>query len=137
MLLNWDGTDSVGVPELDRDHQYIFDIANHLRSAMHCGLGWTAVGGILSELEVYVEKHFLAEEAFMRTRAFPGLAAHQLEHNGLRGELHELRKRYLEGQTQLAVELMDFLLEAIRNHLEGTDRQYAPAPQVVTSGCPA
>ena len=127
----WDPSSSVNVPEFDRHHRQLFALVNHLHEFMLQGMGRTLVLGAIEELTRYAQSHFFAEEAFMRARAFPGLAQHCAEHEAFAGQVREFKQRYDQGAVSLSVELLEFLGEWLQKHIRRADREYAP-PQPIS-----
>ena len=122
----WDPSSSVNVPEFDGQHRQLFALVNHLHEAMLQGMGRALMSGAIVELTRYARTHFAAEEAFMRARAFPGLAQHCAEHAAFSGQVREFQQRYDLGGVNLSVELLDFLAGWLQKHIRVADREYAP-----------
>jgi len=123
-LFTWDESCSVNVPEFDRHHQHLYCLVNSLHDAMTRGQARSALAPILDELISYTKSHFLAEEAFMLARAYPGLAAHKAEHAALTSQVLEFRERFSEGKAPITLELMHFLRDWLINHIQRSDKLY-------------
>ena len=61
-MLNWDEKYSVGIQSIDQQHHKLFDLLNHLLSAMKQGQAATVTNKIISELSNYAIIHFQKEE---------------------------------------------------------------------------
>lgn len=72
MAIQWDPSLSVGVKQIDEQHQELFRRVNELVDAMHRGRSQAQLGEMLSFLSVYVVQHFGAEEKLMSERWYPG-----------------------------------------------------------------
>ena len=123
-LFLWDQTCSVNIPEIDRQHQYLFALINHLHEAMLFGHGRLLVAGVLKELAAYAGSHFASEEAYMRGTAYHGLALHQAEHAFYLQKLRTFTEQFDNGTTELTVEIMSFLENWIRRHVQHSDKEF-------------
>lgn len=125
LVFAWDKTVAVNIPEIDRQHQYLFALLNHLHEAMIFGQGRIMVAGVLNELTGYAESHFASEEAYMRGIAYSGITEHQEEHAMCVRRLAMLRGQYEQGATEIAVEVMSFLAAWLREHIGRADKEFA------------
>jgi hemerythrin-like metal-binding protein len=125
VIFPWLDKYSVGIPQIDAQHQGLVRLINDLHAAMSAGQGKQSVGKILDELVRYTEQHFSYEENMMRTRRYSKLTGHQAEHKRLTGQVVELREKYKNGGLALTVEVMQFLKNWLANHIMGHDQQYA------------
>src|SRR5512140_1002499 len=98
--LKWTPTLSVGVDEIDRQHQELIQRINDLMVAMESGVGPERVDGLLDYLERYVVFHFGAEEELMTRHEYPKRADHVDEHAELVRDIAKLRAQHqAEGAT--------------------------------------
>jgi hemerythrin-like metal-binding protein len=121
-LLDWSSSYSVGHQQFDEDHEHLVTVINYLHAAMRCGQHPLIISGALDELWEHSERHFRAEETYMRAIEYPFLAAHKQEHVSLLLEIANLRERYEHGDTHLNTELIQLLLRSIE-HIEESDRR--------------
>ena len=63
-LLQWSDALSVGVVEIDRQHQKLVTMINDLNDAMRAGKGKDALGKTIAELIAYAATHFKTEEKY-------------------------------------------------------------------------
>jgi hemerythrin len=89
----WTEDLAVGLPELDRQHQTLFEHANAFLAAARSGDPQRVVGETLDFLRKYVAHHFSHEESYMRRIGYPGIEAHAAAHRAL--------TRHLEGVVAL------------------------------------
>lgn len=122
MSLHWSPALSVGVPEVDAQHQELFRRAERLVHAIRGG-GGGELGELLEYLGEYVDQHFSAEEALMVRAGYPGLAAHHAAHERFRADLAEQSLACArEGATPaLALGLHNWLSDWLRSHVGGAD----------------
>lgn len=116
---------SVGIPQIDAQHQGLIRLINDLHAAMAAGQGKQVVGKILDDLVRYTEVHFRSEEDFMRQKAYSKLVAHQAIHKTLTAQVVDLRQKYASGKLMLTLEVMQFLKSWLADHIMGHDHQYA------------
>jgi hemerythrin len=79
MALRWTSALSIGVPEIDRQHEQLFEQVDRLHGAM-LRRDRQEAASTLHFLERYVRGHFAAEDMLMRALDYPGRAEHIAEH---------------------------------------------------------
>jgi hemerythrin len=122
MALRWSSELSVGVPEIDVQHEELFERVDSLESAILARDRGGAVK-VLNFLLDYVRLHFAAEEALMAALAYPGRAAHEAEHAAFARTVEALGS-YLdtEGATAALVHRMEReVTQWLRDHVFSTD----------------
>jgi len=126
-VMVWKPSLSVGVAEIDAQHQELFSRVNNLLEATSHGQGKDEVGKLLDFLASYVSEHFATEERYMEAWRFPDAPGHKLLHQRFRQTVQGL-KAHLESQsvTSLFVilvqkEVCDWLLQ----HVAKADMEYA------------
>jgi hemerythrin-like metal-binding protein len=124
-LINWSRSYSVGVSQMDSEHQRLIDIINNLYAAMRSGRSKDAIGSILDELLDYTKTHFAHEERLMQQCQYEGFDAQKRAHEALIAQVVEVQKKYHAG-TALGQEVMTFLKNWLINHIQGTDKKYGP-----------
>jgi hemerythrin-like metal-binding protein len=125
VIFPWLEKYSVGIPQIDTQHQGLVRLINDLHAAMIAGQGSQNIGKILDELVHYTEAHFSYEENMLRERNYSRLFGHQLEHKRLTGQVVELREKYRNNAITLTMEVMRFLKDWLANHIMGHDQKYA------------
>ena len=124
-LINWNQGMSVDVVEIDRQHQKLIEMVNELNSAMKMGKGKDTIGKILTGLTNYTLVHFKTEEKYFDRFEYPETDAHKKEHATFVGKVSDFIAKYESKQRLLTIEVMDFLSGWLKNHIMGTDKQYA------------
>lgn len=89
MALQWSSALSIGVPEIDRQHEQLFEQVDRLHGAM-LRRDREQAAAMVGFLERYVRNHFAAEDALMRALAYPGREVHVAEHAAFAREVEEL-----------------------------------------------
>lgn len=98
MPLQWTQALSVGIPEIDAQHQELFRQVDRLLEATLAD-DHGQVGAMLTFLGEYVATHFSTEERFMRDVGYPGLDRHREEHERFAADLRELHRDFAEAGT--------------------------------------
>jgi hemerythrin len=124
-LVTWDQTYSVSVRRLDEQHQKLFALLNALHEAMRQGRGQAVVQDTLGELATYTVTHFRAEEELMRKTNYPGLAAHQAEHQRFVDKVNQFTQDLKGGGNVSSLQVVGFIKEWLAEHIRRTDRSYS------------
>ncbi|HYH38834.1 MAG TPA: bacteriohemerythrin [Azospirillum sp.] len=123
-LLTWDDTLSVGVPEMDGEHQVLVSLYNDAARAFAAGCGREEKRKLLNELDTYAFYHFGMEEALMRVCRYPKAREHGGEHASFRRELAELKAELdsLEDEDAFEQHALTFIRTWISRHIQGSDK---------------
>ena len=124
-FINWSSDLSIGVVQIDGQHQKLVGMVNRLHDAMKNRTGAQEVAAILSELVEYTKYHFATEEKLMQQHGYPETQAHKTEHTNLTKQVAELAVKVGESNTSLiTIETMNFLRDWLKNHILGTDMKF-------------
>ena len=119
--LEWTVEYSTGIPKIDSQHAYLFELANRLARALASGRSDEVLANIVQELNDYVNTHFAYEESVMQ----------QAMHKKMREQLAEYVVQ-LQNKTLSAQALSKFLEVWLTEHILHEDMAYIPA--VAASG---
>ena len=122
----WKRRYSVGVRELDEQHQAIMGGLNELHELMMRGKVDEAVTPLINSLVSLAGEHFATEERLMESARFPGLAQHRAAHQALSSKVREFLARQELGEPAAYSQFMYFLREWITRHMEKEDQEYVP-----------
>ena len=123
--LQWTERYSVGVPELDRDHQQLFRSVNSLIEEIQQGNRGAVLHELLDLILEDVMTHFEREERTLEQAQFPDLADHRAEHD-------LLLRAVLRFKFELKYDRLDsayaarFLVDWVRQHLDEKDLKFKP-----------
>ena len=122
--LEWTQALSVGVEEIDGQHQELFRRAAQLLRGIHEGQP-EELGGLVDFLYRYAVEHFGAEEEHMRRTGVPGYARHKAEHDRFVSDLLALaRDHERQGAGAfMALKVNHWLAQWLREHVSGTDAE--------------
>lgn len=125
-FIEWSDELSVGIEEIDAQHQVLVGLVNEMHDAIQHRHGSSVVIGILKRLADYTRIHFAVEESLMRILAYPGYDGHKEEHEKLLEHVKELQEKVDSGRTAIGFELMHFLKIWLTKHIMESDKKYAP-----------
>jgi hemerythrin len=114
---------SVGVPEIDRQHQRLIYLFNGLEEGLLRGSATRILRGLLAELVSYTKYHFTTETNILRLDGYRGLASHVQSHDEFVAKLEALEPLLQrEGADTVAMEANRFLRSWIVRHIIVADR---------------
>ncbi len=120
----WDDSYSVGVWQIDRQHQYLIGLINRIKNASMEFNPQLIVETIL-DMQSYARFHFADEEDLMRRYEYPDLARHARIHAGF---IHKA-ETFLDDLEDIPLatisEVSGFLSEWLINHIVKTDGEYS------------
>jgi len=126
-LFHWSKRYSLGIEVVDEQHKVLVGIINELHDALKEGEGEKVLGRILRSMEDYAKFHFSTEEKYMAEFGFDGYAPHKAEHDIFRKKIPEFKESFDNGNIMIALELMRFLTDWLRKHIDVVDRQFVKA----------
>jgi hemerythrin len=119
----WTEQMSVGVPEIDRQHQRLVDLFNGLEEGLLRGGAPRILRGLFAELASYTRYHFTTEAHVLRMDEHPALRAHLDAHEEFVAKLADLEPLLQrEGAWAAAMETSRFLRSWILRHIVVADR---------------
>lgn len=125
-FFQWSESMSVGIEELDTQHQKLVELVNTLFEAMRMGKARQVLVDVLKELIDYTYYHFETEEQKMKEYGYPNYVSHVAEHERLVKEVSALYERFQKGDVFLSVDTLNFLKNWVTNHILQTDMAYKP-----------
>ncbi|WP_052464895.1 bacteriohemerythrin [Geoalkalibacter subterraneus] len=125
-LIDWSDDLSVNIGVIDMQHKRLVEMINKLYHAMKTGKGDQVMGPLFVDLIEYTGKHFATEERFMKDKTYPDYESHKAEHEKLVARVLELKAKLEKGEKVFSSEVFNFLKGWLINHIQGTDKKYAP-----------
>lgn len=125
-FIEWSSELSVGIEEIDAQHQILVDLLNQVHEAIQQRQGVETTDRIIQRLYEYTRVHFAVEESLMRILHYPEYERHKKEHDKLIIQLNELRIKLDAGKASISFELAHFLKTWLTKHIMETDRHYTP-----------
>lgn len=127
VFFKWLPEYSVGIDEIDAQHQELVNILNRLFVAVSRLEGEQVIAGILDGLTAYTRTHFALEEQLLRQAKYIELDAHLAEHHKLLDKLNALSRKHLEEEKPIYFEMLSFLKTWLKEHIQGEDAKYSTA----------
>ena len=125
LVLEWCPEYSVRHEQLDSEHQRFFQLVRNLYEAIRVSASRAVIGAILGELYAYSVSHMTHEEDILEECGYPELASHRAEHKQFRKKIRDYMDEFESGNTAIALSLLQFLQDWLRDHLVGADQRYA------------
>jgi hemerythrin-like metal-binding protein/PAS domain S-box-containing protein/putative nucleotidyltransferase with HDIG domain len=123
--VQWTENFSVGVRELDKQHQKLIKLLNRLISMQGSKEAHSeAVSDILLDMTTYTQVHFTAEERLMEAYDFPGLKEHIKQHSDFRKKITDLSTATTIGAEQIPGALLEFISDWLTHHILIDDMAY-------------
>lgn len=124
--LEWNANYATGIPEIDAQHSYLFELANRFIRGLNGLPDPVAQRQLLAELTSYTQTHFTFEEKCMEDAGYPHLAEHRASHQRLRVQLARFASDVESGKLEPRA-LAEFLRNWLRLHVLREDMRYIPA----------
>lgn len=123
---SWDTAYLLGIPEIDRQHEKIFDIYDQIvnMSDLQEKYQDDEMKNILHELEDYLKIHFKSEEALLHKANYPNIEEHIIEHEMFIKKVDEFVLGYQANSPILLNNMLDFLKKWLVSHIMVTDYVY-------------
>lgn len=123
MVFEWGKRYSVGIADVDEQHQRFLDTANALYDAMASGKGPSVLAKTLEDLARYSDEHFALEQRYMHECRYPDAVRHAQAHADFRETLVALREKVKTEDPQYStVRLAAFLRDWVVGHLQTEDK---------------
>ena len=123
-LINWNDRLSVNVKVIDEQHKKLVDMINDLHDAMKQRKGKEILNQILTSLIEYTAIHFKQEEGYLTKFGYKDIINHKKKHVEFVQKVVNFKKDFENGKILLTIEVMDFLSEWLKEHIQGTDKEY-------------
>jgi hemerythrin len=116
----------VGIEQVDREHQKLFEIAGRVFDAFVANDAATnaSIGRAVGELIEYTATHFANEEGLMATAGYPNLEAHKQLHQNLLWRAQDMQMRYDLGERFVAMDLNRFIYQWLAEHILENDKAF-------------
>ena len=120
-IAHWSPHLSVGVDELDSDHQELIELLNRLDADVGRAAGHDAIAQDLDELISRTERHFRREEEMMAREDYPDAEHHAQVHRALVEEVGAFRKEFAAGM-EIGPEITEFIKRWLISHIIESDK---------------
>ena len=124
-FVEWSAALSVGIDEIDAQHQALIDLINEMQDAVVEGVERERQLEVLGRLAEYTKIHFAVEESLMRIFGYPDYERHKGQHEGLIRDMLDLQHRLALHQTPVDDSLMRHLMHWLLDHILHSDQDYS------------
>lgn len=93
-LLEWHEEYSVGVEDVDHEHQEMIELINQVHEELQDPRSGVGVDRFLGEIFARISAHFALEERIMQEARYEEYSAHKEDHEKLLDELRDLMEDY-------------------------------------------
>ncbi|MDR1447126.1 MAG: bacteriohemerythrin [Treponema sp.] len=125
-FLQWRSEYSVGIPEIDKQHQEIMalitDLLKLCREDDNDGKQQSFTDSVLIITE-HFQKHFEAEEKLMLENNYPHYENHKRRHDQLLENVRKMTEKIIDGKQQMSLlNIVIFLREWFVENIYGLDK---------------
>ena len=124
-LIRWTDKYSVGIKEIDNQHQGLVIIINELFTYMSEGRAKNKLQDIFNHLTDYTKIHFRFEETMLVKYAYSEIDQHKAEHQKFIKKLENLKSEFLNNKITISLEVLNFLKDWLLNHILISDKKYS------------
>ncbi|MDD4409963.1 MAG: bacteriohemerythrin [Candidatus Pacebacteria bacterium] len=125
MSITWKPEYDLGIKEIDKQHEELIEIINHLNNSLHSLKSGEGIYEIFSELERFSNYHQKFEEDYFKKFNYEYAEEHIKEHRLFLEYLSNLKSDALiHNNLHLAFKLLDFLEDWLITHEQGSDKKY-------------
>jgi len=121
-LIVWSDELSVGIEEIDNQHQKLVQLINGLHNHLLAGDANEIMGKLLDRVIEYTGFHFSTEEQLMEKYGYSFSAPHKREHQKLVDTALALQARLHSGNARITAETMTFLKDWLYHHILESDK---------------
>lgn len=122
--IQWTNRYSVGVTQLDEQHQKILELINSLAQCMVSDQCQQAVPHVLNEMHSYILEHFGLEERLLLKVRYPRFNEQRDSHNGFIKQFSNFCAEVDGGGKETIQSLLDFLTNWWDSHILREDMGY-------------
>lgn len=133
-FMKWESTFELNIEDFDDHHKHLLDLMNTLYADFAGGSRKETLGIVIGELVDYAAYHFQAEESWMQEHKYPAFSRHQNEHITFTDKVREFNRDFQSGKTLLAVEVLAFLMNWLKDHILKTDAGFVGFARDLSDG---
>ncbi len=123
-MFEWNDKYSVNISMIDEEHKELIRIMNEAIVAKQHHNDLEEISILLKKLTMYALKHFSTEETYMVECNYPEFQDHKKEHHDFSIKMIAYCNKVIEGEYQIASEIIEYLKQWLVNHIQVTDKKY-------------
>lgn len=125
-MIKWKDEYRIGIDNIDSQHQRLFEIAEEAYELLKNEFfydKYDRIIQILEQLRDYALYHFKSEEEYMLSINYKGYASQKEAHDSFTEKLNSINLDDIdEDQNQYILQVLDFIVDWISNHILGSDK---------------
>jgi hemerythrin len=125
-LITWQPQFNLNINIIDQQHQMLVAMINDLYEAFSSGKDRQILAKLINKLGVYAAMHFAREEHYFEVLSYPDSEGHLQEHSSFDEKVCLFEDDFNSGKQDLTINVLKFLSDWLVNHINGSDRKYAP-----------
>lgn len=127
MIIEWKKDYKTGISMIDSQHKKLFQIANKAYGLLKDEFTldkYDDIVATLEELKEYAIYHFDCEQKYMQSINYKDFPGHKKEHDKFVDKIQSVDLFAVdEDQEKFLLEVLDFIVSWIENHILGMDKQ--------------
>jgi hemerythrin-like metal-binding protein len=123
-FLKWNNNYELGNPKIDDQHKKIVNLINLLYMGIKQKKGNKIIKHTLQEMMEYSIEHFSTEDQLMEKYPYPQSDFHLKEHKLYIEKSNEMYHKYMEGNSDISQETLNFLKNWWESHILQTDKVF-------------
>ncbi len=123
--IQWDSSLSVGIAEIDQQHQMMISMINELNNGIAQAKSREELGKTLDGLASYAANHFAAEETLFSKYDFPWAPTHKADHALFNLKATTYKNDLKAGKIEAASEAVKFMSSWLKPHIQTKDKAYS------------
>ncbi len=120
----WKNELSVGVSEMDKQHQKLIEMINGLIDEQKSLTSPETIAELLTEMTDYADEHFRAEEYLMSEYGYDKIDNQKTQHVAFAKNTMDFCSKSEIGSNILSVALLEYLSQWLVGHILQEDMQY-------------
>ncbi|NLT95057.1 MAG: hemerythrin family protein [Clostridia bacterium] len=126
-MIRWKDEYGIGVPEIDQQHQKLFEICGRafdlLKNEFYLDK-YDKILDILEELKQYTIYHFKSEEEYMKKIGYKKLLSQKVAHDDFVEKINKIDLKAIDEKQDAAIlDILEFIVKWIENHILKEDKQ--------------
>lgn len=122
--ITWKMEYSVGIKEIDEQHQHFFGVLNELYTAIYAKKEIEWMNHVFAELDGYIRFHFATEEKYFDEFSYEGTDHHKKSHAEFSKRVGKLERQFDEDKESVTADLVKLLEDWFVNHINHEDKMY-------------
>jgi len=128
VIFKWKDRLNTGIEVIDNQHKRLFEIGTELYNLTSLDDGidhYDEIVVVINKLKDYTKYHFDYEEQRLEKLNYNGLHDHKIEHQRFIDKLNEIEAKDIDiNQKQIILDIIEFIINWISEHIVGTDFKY-------------